>query len=197
MASLKEKRVLLIIFQFNLVTEDLSILHLHEVLFKKFFSNLTPKNSFARAYLQQCNSISSRHYLSILPICRIMLPIKIVAQEVQFVAWVEKRRYSSSPCSILLSHSIHSSRHIKETNRYQFSNPSFLTVIGSAFPIDRPKNPFDSRKQIIWWKKMFLLVRANFCLITKLLTFWYILSSSNEKWTQMSFAHFAMGHHNF
>ena len=103
-----------------------------------------------------------------------MLPIKIVAQEVQFVAWVEKRRYSSSPCSILLSHSIHSSRHIKETNRYQFSNPSFLTVIGSAFPIDRPKNPFDSRKQIIWWKKMFCyIVQANFCLITQLLTVWY------------------------
>ena len=113
------------------------------------------KRTFSRSNLQQWNSISFGHYSSILPIRRIMLPIKIVAQEVQFVAWVEKRRYSSSPCSILLSHSIHSSRHIKETNRYQFSNPSFLTVIGSAFPIDRPKNPFDSRKQIIWWKKMF------------------------------------------
>ena len=124
-----------------------------------------------------------------------MLPIKIVAQEVQFVAWVEKRRYSSSPCSILLSHSIHSSRHIKETNRYQFSNPSFLTVIGSAFPIDRPKNPFDSRKQIIWWKKMFCyIVQANFCLITQLLTIWYTtLSSSYEKWTQMSSRLFCYG----
>ena len=159
MASLKEKRVLLIIFQFDLVTEDLSILHLHEAILKKVFLKLTSEKKtvsiFSRSNLQQCNSISFGHYSSILPIRRIMLPIKIVAQEVQFVAWVEKRRYSSSPCSILLSHSIHSSRHIKETNRYQFSNPSFLTVIGSAFPIDRPKNPFDSRKQIIWWKKMF------------------------------------------
>ena len=169
---------------------------------KRCFSNLSPKkktfSTFSRSNLQQCNSISFGHYSSILPIRRIMLPIKIVAQEVQFVAWVEKRRYSSSPCSILLSHSIHSSRHIKETNRYQFSNPSFLTVIGSAFPIDRPKNPFDSRKQIIWWKKMFCyIVQANFCLITQLLIFWYTLSSSNEKWTQMSSVFFAMGHHNF
>ena len=121
---------------------------------KSCFSNLTPKKFYFEIQSTAVyNTISFGHYSSILPICRIMLPIKIVAQEVQFVAWVEKRRYSSSPCSILLSHSIHSSRHIKETNRYQFSNPSFLTVIGSAFPIDRPKNPFDSRKQITYLVK--------------------------------------------
>ena len=169
-------------------------------IFEKVFLELNSEKRFQYLIYSNVNQFYLGSIRVFYQFVSIMLPIKIVAQEVQFVAWVEKRRYSSSPCSILLSHSIHSSRHIKETNRYQFSNPSFLTVIGSAFPIDRPKNPFDSRKQIIWWKKMFcyIVVQANFCLITQLLTVWYTtLSSSNEKWTQMSSVFFAVGHHNF